>query len=319
MHTEEASIDGLLVCRNLVKRFEGKQAIDGVSFEVRPGEIVGLLGPNGAGKTTLIRMIIDIFRPDAGEIRFLGRTMQDPAPPELAQGHRLMRDLLGYLPEERGLYRRGRLGEVLEYLGQLRGLTPSQARERVVADLEVVGLSAYKDRPVIELSKGMTQRAQMVAASVHRPRLLVLDEPFSGLDPIGVQWAIERIRTLHAEGATILLSAHQMAMVERLCHRVVMINGGRRVLYGTLSDIRSAHAPARALIETPDSLDAHPDLHVRRVGAERFEVTLGQQSPETLLQRLLGAGIAVRGFTMTESTLEEIFLEVVRKGAEDPA
>lgn len=310
-----ATSDDVLVCRHLVKRFDDKVAIDDVSFEVREGEIVGLLGPNGAGKTTLIRMIIDIFQPDEGDVRFLGRRMGDPLPAGLSPHGCVMRDLLGYLPEERGLYRRGRVAEVLEYLGRLHGLSARDAHQRVTEGLEAVNLAGYANKRVIDLSKGMTQRAQFVAASVHRPRLLILDEPFSGFDPVGVQWALEQIRAFRRDGATVLLSAHQMALVERLCDRVVMINRGRRVLYGTLEELRAGHETDHVIVGTPAALDTVvPDLSPLAVTGDQWAVRLDQRSAHDVLRRLLEAQVPVTSYTAARPTLEEIFLEEVRRG-----
>lgn len=302
----------MLECRSLVKRFAQKTAIDDVSFEVKRGEIVGLLGPNGAGKTTLIRMIIDIFRPDEGEIFFLSRKMFE----RNDQGGS-MRDLLGYLPEERGLYRRGKLAETIEYLARLHGVSAVDARQRVAEGLDALGFGMYANRRVVDLSKGMMQRVQFLAASVHRPQLMILDEPFSGLDPVGVQWAMEQIKSFHAMGATILLSAHQMAMVERACDRVVMVNQGRRVLYGSLDEIYNAHARDRVLVTTSARLDQHVATHgltVRAVSPSVWEVAMPVAHGEAFLRHLVAAGLPLEGFAVQRPTLEEIFLEVVAVG-----
>jgi ABC-2 type transport system ATP-binding protein len=259
-------------------------------------------------------MIIDIFPPDEGEVRFLGHKMGDRIPPGLAEQGAIMRDLLGYLPEERGLYRRGKLSEVLEYLARLHGVPPSEARKRVLEGLEPLGLSPYANRKIIDLSKGMTQRAQFLAASVHRPRLMILDEPFSGLDPVGVQWALGQIRTFHDQGATILLSAHQMAMVEKACDRVVMVNQGKRVLYGSLDEIRAAHARDHVTVSTAAALDELvPDLRPRRSGSGRWEISLEGLGSQALLATLVERNVPVSGFVVAHPTLEEIFLEVVRR------
>lgn len=280
---------------------------------MKRGEVVGLLGPNGAGKTTLIRMIIDLFPPDQGEIRFLSRKMSDVG----AHGGP-MRDLLGYLPEERGLYRRARLCDVLEYLAQLRGLPAPEARQRVREGLDALGFASYAHRRITDLSKGMMQRVQFLAASVHRPQLMILDEPFSGLDPIGVQWALDQIGRFHDAGATILLSAHQMAFVERVCHRVVMINEGGRVLYGTLDEIRAARARDRVLVSSPLRLDQHAALRgltVRHMGATQWEVALPAARGQDFLRHLVQAGVPLDGFALQQPTLEEIFLDVVADAA----
>ncbi len=308
--TPPSPAEEILACERLVKRFDDHLAIDHVSFEVHRGEIIGLLGPNGAGKTTLIRMILDIFKPDEGEIRFLGHPS--------GTGRVELRNQIGYLPEERGLYRRGRLGDVLCYLAELRGLSHRDARQRVNDGLEALGYASYATRRVIDLSKGMTQRVAFLVASLHRPQLLILDEPFSGLDPVGVQWALEQIRACRDGGATILLSAHQMERIESLCDRVVMVSKGRRVLYGTLDDIRAEHARDRVAICTPTRLLAHPALGgllAEQRGPENWEVTVSGAEIQRLLERLVTAGVPIRSFSVLTPTLEEIFLDVVAREA----
>jgi ABC-2 type transport system ATP-binding protein len=291
----------VLACRNLRKRFDDKVAIDDVSFEVERGRIVGLLGPNGAGKTTLIRMILDIFPPDEGTIAFLGKPLT-----------RDSRHHLGYLPEERGLYRRGKLAEVLIYLARLRGVAQRVARDRVHAALEALGYAEYANRRITDLSKGMAQRVQFIVASVHMPELIILDEPFSGLDPVGVQWASQQIRGFRDAGATVLLSAHQMALVEQLCDSVVMVHQGKRVLYGTVDEVRQARERGRVTLTTPDDLAtaaALGSLERRHLGGERWELL--SNDPENVLRQLVEAGVRVREFAVKQPTLEEIFLDIV--------
>jgi len=295
----------MLECRALSKAFATKTVIESFSFEVRRGEIVGLLGPNGAGKTTLIRMILDLFPPDAGEVLLMGKRLSGT-----------IRDQVGYLPEERGLYKKGRLGETLEYLAMLHGVPRAVAAQRVHEALEALGYLPYAKRRIMELSKGMTQRAQFIAASAHQPVFMVLDEPFSGLDPVGVQWALQTIRKYRSEGATILLSAHQMAMVEKMCDRVVMVHRGRRVLYGTLGEIRAKWPTGVARVESADDLSAREG--VRKLDDGNWEIALRDQAPESVLARLIEDGVAVRAFEPVDATLEDIFLDVVHGEPEFP-
>ncbi|MBC7225330.1 MAG: ATP-binding cassette domain-containing protein, partial [Anaerolineae bacterium] len=235
----------VLEVRDLVKRYDGFTAVDRLTFAVHRGELFGLLGPNGAGKTTTIRAIMDIFKPDEGTIRVLGR------PPGEA------RALVGYLPEERGLYRDLKVQEVLEYLeylAELKGMERSQARERALQWLERVDLAEWATRRVKDLSRGMQQKLQFVASVVHDPELLILDEPFQGLDPVNVDLLKRLIRELQAEGTTILLSAHQMNLVEVLCDRIVLINRGQAVLYGALDEIKQRYAAQTVRLSTPAPL-----------------------------------------------------------------
>ena len=224
-------VEAMLTLKNLVKRYDGVTAVDDLSFEVHKGEVFGLLGPNGAGKTTTIRAIMDIFTPDEGEVSVLGR-----APGKA-------RSQVGYLPEERGLYRDLKVVDVLIYLAELKGMPRPVGRERALHWLEQVDLGNWATRKVKDLSRGMQQKVQFVASLVHDPELLILDEPFQGLDPINVDLIQALIRRLQEEGKTVVLSAHQMNLVEEMCDRIVLINKGKGVLYGALDEIKSRYAP----------------------------------------------------------------------------
>src|SRR5438093_6431278 len=231
---------GVLSFEQVRKSYDGLRAVDGVSFEVRPGEIFGLLGPNGAGKTTLIRMLMDIIRPDEGRILLDGRTSWDTD-----------KDRIGYLPEERGLYRKQRVLEVLVYFARLKGMGRSDAKKAAQAALERAQLEGRSRARVEELSKGMQQKVQILSTLLHDPDLVVMDEPFSGLDPMNVRLVKELLHELKAARKIVVLSTHQMALVEALCDRIAMIDRGRLVLYGTLSEIRRAHS-TNAILVTGD-------------------------------------------------------------------
>lgn len=293
-----------LEVRDLVKRYNGFTAVDHLSFEVYEGEILGLLGPNGAGKTTTIRTMMDIFRADEGTIRILGK------PPGEA------RERIGYLPEERGLYRKLKVLDVLVYLAELKGTARSVARERAMTWLERVDLCDWANRKVEDLSRGMQQKLQFVASLVHDPELLILDEPFQGLDPVNVDLLKGLIRWLHGEGKTILLSAHQMSLVEALCDRIVLINRGRLVLYGELSEIKRRHAPHAVRLRTPASLEALPGVARIEERDGVLTLTLEGITPQALLQALLERGIPVEAFEVANVPLEEIFISVVREGSD---
>ena len=216
------------------KRFERTLALDDVSLDIGRGEIFGLLGPNGAGKTTLIRTMLDIIKPDTGRVDVFGR----PFRPE-------DRDRIGYLPEERGLYPRQPARAVLEYLGALKGLSPSTAREESAHWLARFELTDDGAKNVEQLSKGNQQKVQIAAAFMARPLIAILDEPLSGLDPISARLANSVIREYVADGRTVVLSTHQMSLVEALCTRVFMIARGRAVLYGNLRDIKRQYLDQR--------------------------------------------------------------------------
>ncbi len=291
-----------LEVRDVVKAYGPKVAVDRISLTVEKGEVFGLLGPNGAGKTSLIRMIMDILRPDSGEIRVLDR----PVTPDL-------KDRLGYLPEERGLYQRQRLQEVLQYLAQLKGLSPADAARRVESYLDRVGLLAEKTKRMRELSKGMQQKAQIAAVLLTEPEFIILDEPFEGLDPVNRLMVVDLMKEACARGATIVLSSHRMDQVEALCRHVFLINSGREVLSGAVEEIRRRFADNAMILDADRDLRDHPsvarvqpDGHGCRVWLKEGEI------PERFLSSLLAEGVAVRRFERSLPTLDEIFVKVVR-------
>jgi len=222
--------DIALALRGVSKSFAGHTAVKELSMEVPRGSVFGLLGPNGAGKTTALRMVMDILGPDSGSIEILGRPV-DPA----------VRDRVGYMPEERGLYPRMVLEEQLVFMAAIKGVPRKEAVRRLGPWLERLGLAEWRKRKTNELSKGMQQKAQFIATVVHEPELLILDEPMSGLDPVGTDVMREVMLDLRRRGATIVLSSHQMDTVERLCDRVVLINRGEKVLDGAVSEVKARH------------------------------------------------------------------------------
>ncbi len=292
----------MLEVRNMVKRYNGFTAVDDLSFEVYQEEVFGLLGPNGAGKTTAIRTIMDIFRPDEGTVQVLG---QSPG---------TARERIGYLPEERGLYRDLKVLEVLAYLAALKGVPRSEARLRALAWLERVELANWADRKVKDLSRGMQQKLQFVASLVHDPELLVLDEPFMGLDPVNVELVKGLIREAQEEGKTVVLSTHQMNLVEALCDRILLINHGRAVLYGPLDEIKRRHAPHAVRLRTPVAFDVLPGVTQVEQRDDTFTLTLEGITPQELLRTLVERKIPVEAFEVATAPLEEIFIAVVRKG-----
>ncbi|HKS30679.1 MAG TPA: ATP-binding cassette domain-containing protein [Pyrinomonadaceae bacterium] len=289
----------------VTKRYDEFTAVSQLSLSVRSGRIYGLLGPNGAGKTTTIRMIVNITAPDEGTVELFGQPMSAE-----------LQNRIGYLPEERGLYKKMRIGEQLRFFGALKGLTTRQAEEVMDRWLERVKLSDWKNRKADELSKGMQQKIQFIATVMHDPDLLILDEPFSGLDPKNADLLEEIVLELKAAGKTIIFSTHMMAQAERLCDDICLINRSRKVLDGSLREIkRSFGRNAVALrIEGGDSSVLQDASLVAKVvqRSDEMEALLreGADSQE-LLRRLVGAGAHVTKFELMEPSLHDIFITKV--------
>jgi ABC-2 type transport system ATP-binding protein len=289
---------------HVAKRFGQTQAVADVSFEVGRGEIFGLLGPNGAGKTTTIRLILDIFEPDRGKVSILGGPMDEDK-----------KDRIGYMPEERGLYQDAPLERCLLYLASLKSVPEAEARSRLGEYLERFDLAAHKGKKVKELSKGMQQKAQIINTVLHRPELIIIDEPFAALDPINAQLVKDLIRDLGSQGTTFVMSTHQMHQVEELCDRILLINEGRDLLFGNVQEIRRRYSGHAVLVRATGDL---PDLQ----GIEQIvphnscaKLTLAEgTSPQDVLRSLLQHQTQVERFEIATPTLEEIFIRVVGQG-----
>jgi ABC-2 type transport system ATP-binding protein len=287
------------------KRFGDVEAVKDVSFEVYPGEIFGLLGPNGAGKTTTIRMMMDIFRPDGGQIKILGGKLDE------AKKRRI-----GYLPEERGLYKDLSLEQALIFLATLKGLRESDARSRLVVWLKRLDLYEHRAKKVQELSKGMQQKAQLIVTLVHEPDLIVVDEPFSGLDPINTRLIKDIFEEQRQSGRTIIMSTHQMNQVEALCNRIVLIDRGRSVLYGEVEQIKRRYAGNAVLVEGQGEFEQLPGvLQTRRLNGS-YQLTLeAGASPQDILRCLAQReNIRIERFEVAEPSLDDIFVAVVQGG-----
>jgi ABC-2 type transport system ATP-binding protein len=288
---------------NLVKHYTKVKAVDGVSFSVDRGEIFGLLGPNGAGKTTTIRTMMDIIKPDSGSIQVMGQPVSAAA-----------KSRIGYLPEERGLYKGYKLLECLTYLGALKGMARHEARQRAQALLERIDLADYANRKVKELSKGMTQKAQFLAAIVHDPDLLIMDEPFQGLDPVNTELLKRILLEEQARGKTIILSTHNMNQVEEMCNRILLINHGQVVLYGALGEIKGRYAEHAVILECEVLPEALPG--VQRVESHNHAWRLVLEtnaSPQDILRHLVEAGVTIQRFEVATPPLEDIFITVVEE------
>jgi ABC-2 type transport system ATP-binding protein len=294
----------MLEIRDVTKSFDGRTVVSHVSFDVRPGEVLALLGPNGAGKTTLIRMITDILKPDSGTISLDGHPVQSREKRRIA-----------YLPEERGLYRRSKVVDVLEYFGRLKGMSGRAARAEALTLLERVELGDWAAKQIQALSKGMQQKAQLCTALIGEPRLLILDEPFSGLDPLNVQLLEEILDERRNAGVTVLLSTHQMNKVEELCDRALMVNLGRMVLYGDVSEIRRRYADHAVVVRADAPLDDLPGVKAVEVFDGDRKLTLeADATPQSVLRALVERNVPIESFQVATLPLEDIFIKVVREG-----
>jgi ABC-2 type transport system ATP-binding protein len=297
-----------LILENVTKRYGEFTAVNDLSLKVRPGRVFGLIGPNGAGKTTTIRMIVNIIVPDSGRVELFGQSMTSA-----------LQDRIGYLPEERGLYKRMKVGEQLRFFAELKDLRGNEANERIDTWLRKLQLSDWKDKRTKELSKGMQQKVQFITAVIHNPDLVILDEPFSGLDPVNVDLMKETILEQKAAGKTIILSTHQMEIAERLCDDVCMINRAHKVLDGRLREIRrsfSRNAVALQFEGAGDLLN-DPELvaSTRQAGDDIEVLLVPSASPQTLLKRLVDAGVVITKFELVEPSLHDIFIEKAREVA----
>src|SRR5437667_10517486 len=295
-----------LVLKHVTKSFGEFAAVNDLSLQVRPGRVFGLIGPNGAGKTTTIRMIVNITVPDSGRIELFGQRLSIT-----------LQDRIGYLPEERGLYRTMRVGEQLRFFAELKDLRGTQADDLIDIWLKKLGLSEWKHKRTKELSKGMQQKIQFIIAVIHDPDLIILDEPFSGLDPVNVQLMKETILEEKAKGKTIILSTHQMEIAEKLCDDVCMIHRAHKVLDGKLREIRRSFSRNAVALQFAggDGLlnDSSLVANVRQHD-EEFEVLMAPgASPQALLKRLVDSGAVVTKFELVEPTLHDIFIEKVRE------
>ncbi len=297
-----------LTFSHLRKAYSSTVAVDDLTFEVRSGEVFGLLGPNGAGKTTLIRMLLDIIAQDSGEILLDGR-------PLLPRD----RDRFGYLPEERGLYRKEKVLDALIYFGMLKGLDRRTAKDHASRWLERVELPGVEARRIDGLSKGMQQKVQIAATLLHDPEIVVMDEPFSGLDPLNTVLVKALLRERSRAGCLIVLSTHQMPMVEELCDRVAMIDCGRLVLYGDLEEIRRRYGEASVLVDAEADLHGLPGvLRVERQGRLRKVLLRERFRPRDLMVALLEKGVVFQHFEVARTPVEEIFIRTVQAGKKSP-
>ena len=268
------------------------------------GVIFGLLGPNGAGKSSLIRMITTITRPDEGQIFFNGQLLNSLHPEQI-----------GYMPEERGLYKKMKVGDHLMYLAQLKGLSYNEAKTEIKKWLIKLDIVDWWNKKVEELSKGMQQKAQFIATVIHKPSLLILDEPFSGLDPVNAELLKNEIYELHKQGTSIIFSTHRMEQVEEICDKIVLINKGENVLYGAVKDIKQQFKENLYRIDFTENQAIPPDLRGLNIAEQtpqyiKLKIT-GAQESNDVLRHLLDFGIQIKAFNEILPSLNEIFIRQV--------
>lgn len=293
------------------KSFGSKLAVDNVSFDIQTGEIFAMLGPNGAGKTTTIRMILDILKPDTGSIQVLGGSINEAK-----------KDRIGYLPEERGLYRDVKVLECLSYLGKLKGMSGSDSKRRAKELLARVELADVGDQKISELSRGMQQKVQFAATIIHQPDLIIVDEPFSGLDPVNTLVVKDLLYEVRDKGATIVLCTHQMHQIEAMADRLFMIHRGHRVLYGTVEEVRSQFAMHALEVEGTGDWSTVPGVASveRSDNGREYTLTLEEGITTDDMMRTLANSPDhhVRRLEEAIPSLNEVFIHVVREMGEEP-
>jgi ABC-2 type transport system ATP-binding protein len=299
-----------VVVSNVSKAFGDVQAVDDVSFQVHPGEVFGLLGPNGAGKTTTIRMMLDIFKPDGGQVVVFGGLLDEAK-----------KNRIGYLPEERGLYKDLKLEPTLVYLATLKGLDEATARQRLTGWLQRFDLYDHRQKKIQELSRGMQQKAQIIVTLLHEPDLIVVDEPFSGLDPVNTRLVKDIMEEQRQAGRTIIMSTHQMYQVEALCDRIVLIDEGRTVLYGQVEQIKRDFAGNAVVVEGQgDFMDVPGVLETRLQNGEWHMALEPGTGPQDVFRTLAAMdSIKIERFEIAEPSLDDIFISVVQGGREREA
>lgn len=295
----------ILKINDVVKKFTTKTAVDGITLDIEKGQIFGLLGPNGAGKTTLIRMITRIFNPDSGHIEFNEQSINDD-----------IIGKIGYMPEERGLYKKMKVGEHLLYIAQLKGLSYQEARASVIAWMKKFEMQDWWNKRIDELSKGMGQKVQFVSTVAHNPQLIVLDEPFSGLDPVNTQMIKNEIQNLKENGVTIIFSTHRMEQVEEICEEIALINNGKVILNGDVKEIKNRFKQNEFTVEFRNfnNLDINSFGEIKEQSNDRLTLKLSNdQKPNSLLKYLIDNDVEICSFNELLPSLNDIFINLVTK------
>jgi ABC-2 type transport system ATP-binding protein len=296
-------MSSIVKCEHVVKRYGDIVAVNDISFNVEEGEIFGLIGPNGAGKTTTIRMMMDIIKPDSGEMTVFGEKLGDAT-----------KNKVGYLPEERGLYKKLRVLETIAYLASLKGMDKRSVLVKADELLNQTGMQATGKKKIEEMSKGMGQIIQFITTIIHDPQLVILDEPFSGLDPVNTELIRDMFVELRNRGKAVILSTHQMNQVEELCDRIMMVNNGRAVLYGELGEIKSRYKSNSVLVDYQGEFGEIPGITAKRTQKGYTELVLdGKTTPKEVLANLVKRDVIIKRFEVATPSLHEIFLKEVGK------
>lgn len=292
-----------LILKNVSKTFVGKKAVDDISFEMNKPGVFGLLGTNGAGKTTTIRMLLGIIKKDSGEITWNGKAVDRKSVN------------FGYLPEERGVYPKTKIYDQLMYFAELKGMKKEEADKAIKRWAEKLKVEEYLDKQAEKLSKGNQQKIQFVTAVIHNPELIVLDEPFSGLDPVNTELIKNIIIDLVKDGKYVIMSAHQMATIEEFCSDILILNRGKTVLKGNLKEIKDTYPANRVQIETNESIDSYikdSELEIENEKNYSYMIKISdEQKAEELLKKLILKGISIDKFEIMKPTLNDIFIEKV--------
>jgi len=289
-----------ITVNHLFKSYAGKTAVNDLTFSVDPGEIVGLIGPNGAGKSSTIKIILDFMKPDSGEVKIFGHDMNEAS-----------KNQIGYLPEERGLYKKLSAIDLIIYLASLKGMDKALAQKKANVLLKQTDMLESKKKKIKHMSKGMGQIIQFIVTIIHDPMLLIMDEPFSGLDPVNTELMKNIVGNLRNEGKAIILSTHQMNQVEELCDRVLMINHGSEVLYGDLKDIKSRFKKHSVQVNVEGEIGDLPGVIEKKLNKNSVELLLAPDvSPQTILDQIRDRGLAINSFEITTPSLNNIFLNI---------
>jgi ABC-2 type transport system ATP-binding protein len=292
----------MLTVQNVVKEYSTQRAVDDISFSIKPGSIFGLLGPNGAGKSSLLRMVTGITRPDSGKILMNGEPFNE----------NIHNPMIGYMPEERGLYKKMKAQEQAEYLGALKGMPRQEVTREINYWFNKLDMNSWRNKNVQDLSKGMSQKLQFVITALHKPSLLILDEPFSGLDPMNAEILKQEIYGLASNGTTIIFSTHRMEQVEEICTEIVLMNKGKNVLDGAVADIKQRFKQNQYALQTQNTLAESPLYNIVKAQGNKYILQLaeGVQSNDVLAQ-CLQQGNQIISFTEVLPSLKEIFISLV--------